>query len=232
MTVSTRPYAMEPKILTIPPDPRAMEIVRRRAPEGFQNSLIDREYALRSALGELVLQGLAPADWTSEERVLSLLEDKIAASTALTNPGRVRDAERILREGLAGSTGHYIGLRSWHALLNEHGVESEGYMPTQHRFGFGRAWEEDSGRLPKKPHYAREWLEATAESGKRWAAIVPCAWSMAEHILCGPPWIAELYRTGLGLWLWRSEPYAPQWALIVRPGEGLPWPLEEAAPPT
>lgn len=205
------------RLLHIPPDPRAPD------PENEAwwkyTATRDRGTALdafSSLVEPLVLRGLAPQEWLERENVERLSDIRGSITPILHNPRALIDAEALLREGLAGTCGRYVGLWSWNKLCSTaYAGENGTYVPSAREFGLERA---------KRVNLSRDWIDATRDTGSSWGGGGEHAWSCATQILGGPAWIADLYRTGLGLWCVRETLDAPEWVLIVRPGNGLPWP--------
>ena len=206
------------RLLHIPPDPRAPDPTENEAWWKY-TATWDRETALdafSSLVEPLVLRGLAPQEWLERENVERLSDIRGSITPILHNPRALIDAEALLREGLAGTCGRYVGLWSWDKLCSTAYAGEKGtYVPSAREFGLERA---------KCIDLARDWLNATRDTGCSWGGGGEHAHSCAMQILGGPAWIADLYRTGLGLWCARETLDAPEWVLIVRPGNGLPWP--------
>jgi hypothetical protein len=178
---------------------------------------IELQYgALAEFVELLVARGLAPRDWLETERLTALVRLGPAVLPILRNPRALIDAEAILREGLTGTGGQYVGLRSWVQLC------STGYAPETGRYVPST---NVHGRRAMRVELSRNWLEATRDTGSSYGSKGHAnAWCCADQILGGPAWITDLYRTGLGLWCLRDVFDNPEWVLIVRPGDGLPWP--------
>ena len=176
----------------------------------------------RAAVEMFVARGLAP---------LSLLEPHLrtpplvsrddvpqALLVALRNPQALITAEALLREGLAGTPGIYAGLRTWLTLCLDEGSSDRGrYLPDRRRsVGF------DYVRVELK--LASWWINSTRDTERKYHEPGPMIFSCADQIAGGPPWVRALYETGFGLWCWRNDLGAPEWVLVVRDGEGFPWP--------
>jgi hypothetical protein len=192
-------------LLRVFPDPNAAKV------------LAQCRGVVGEAIEALASRGLAPIEWTEPE--WAERHNEQALLIALRNPRALVDAEALLREGLVGTRGEYIGLRSWDQLcaLN-YGTESGGHLPSICVAGFHNM---------RSDHIAQWWLNATRDSGSSHGYPGALVWRCADQILAGPPWVSTLYRTGLGLWCWDTKWGAPQWALLARDGDGLPWPMPD-----
>lgn len=184
----------------------------------------------REVLEALAGRGLVPIDWTHDDRVESLRQDWRALALVLRNPQALIAAELLLRDELTrcaqehGSpVGRYIGVRSWDSLCaKDYAAETGGYLPSSDDPGF------QSCRIAQR---AQSWIDATRDTGDSYGTRGrPNVWRMADQLATGAPWLVSLYETGFGLWCWREAWEDCEWALIVRPGDGLPWPeYEESA---
>lgn len=205
------------RILRISPDPLAVEAIREWSSE--RPSLWDDEDIVGELIEKLAARSLAPMEWTLPEW-RSLHGSEPALIRALRNPKALLTAEKLLSDGLAGTCGHYVGVRSWkHLCSTSYSEDRGGHVPSLRSSGFDRV----RSTLP----LSRKWLDATRGSGQSYGDPGPLAWRCADQILAGPPWIDALYRTGFGLWCWEECSGAPGWALIARDGNGLPWPEVE-----
>lgn len=183
----------------------------------------------RSLLEMLAARGIVPDDWTHEERVTMLSASWSGTMLVLRNPRALVTAERLLLDALdaahaesvrryneRASRGRYIGVRSWEALCGHPYAGDRGScLPSSRPVGH---------KLADRPDLDRAWIEETRATGDSYGSPGALAWRIADQILGGPPWVTALYETGLGLWCWDADYGAPEWALIVRPGDGLPWP--------
>lgn len=219
---------MNRRILRMEDDPRAVAVLEERYARdqirGFSQSLWSD---LPDVLESLAARGVVPDDWTHDDRVEFLRQDWRALPSVLRNPGALIAAERLLVDELArcaqehGSpVGSYGGVVSWESLCaRAHAGELGHNLPSGNEFGF------ESCRNVRK---SQRWLDATRDSGTSYGNMgVANAWRMADQIASGAPWIVSLYETGLGLWCWREAWGNCEWVLIVRPGDGLPWPEYE-----
>lgn len=217
------------RMLHLPDDPRAVEALDSIDMREVGYELASgRSDPLRAALEALAARGIVPDDWTHDERVYSLQQDWRVPALVLRNPRALITAERLLldaldaahadsvrRHGEHASRGRYVGVRSWEALCGQAYAGDRGsYLPSANPAGH-----EDSGARLDLP-----WISETRATGGSYGSPGALVWCMADQILGGPPWVTALYETGLGLWCWRDDYGAPQWALIVRPGDGMPWP--------
>ena len=218
------------RLLHLPDDPRAVDVLDEwRADLLRAESLALGVDVARSLLEMLVARGIVPDDWTHDERVYSLRQDWRVSSLVLRNPRALLTAERLLLDALdaahtesvrlhgeRASRGGYVGVRSWEALCGQAYAGDRGsYLPSAGATGHQSA---DVHELDQS------WIDETRATGDSYGSPGAHAWRMADQILGGPEWVAALYETGLGLWCWSDNYGAPQWALIVRPGDGLPWP--------
>lgn len=218
------------RLLRIDPVPECVAVLDAAERDTLAGGPVE---AARLAVETLVARGLAPLSLLDErpiagpsaarEGVLNHVVGARAAQAlliALRNPTALVTAEALLREGLDGTPGIYAGLRTWHTLAyDDRSTISAPYLPSRsHPFGFDHV---DYGRL--RP--SRRWLDSTRDSEVKYHEQgYPMIWRCADHIAAGPDWVRALYETGLGLWCWRSDPDVPEWVLVVREGDGFPWP--------
>ena len=218
------------RLLHLPDDPRAVDVLDSIDAREVGHELASgRGGPLRAALEALAARGIVPDEWTHDDRVYSLQHDWRVPSLVLRNPRALLTAERLLLDALdaahtesvrlhgeRASRGGYVGVRSWEALCGQAYAGDRGsYLPSAGATGHQSA---DVHELDQS------WIDETRATGDSYGSPGAHAWRMADQILGGPEWVAALYETGLGLWCWREDYGAPQWALIVRPGDGLPWP--------
>ena len=218
------------RLLHLPDDPRAVDVLDSIDAREVGHELASgRNDLLRAALEVLAARGIVPDDWTHDERVHSLRHDWRVPSLVLRNPRALLTAERLLLDALdaahtesvrlhgeRASRGGYVGVRSWEALCGQAYAGDRGsYLPSAGATGHQSA---DVHELDQS------WIDETRATGDSYGSPGAHAWRMADQILGGPEWVAALYETGLGLWCWSDNYGAPQWVLIVRPGDGLPWP--------
>lgn len=220
-------------MLHLPDDPQAVAVINsidmlelnRELPRGNHDTL-------RIVLEALAARGIVPDEWTHDERVSSLAQDWRVPELVLRNPLALLTAERLLLDALDvtyaesvrahgeyAARGRYVGVRSWEALCAQSWAGDRGvYLPSAQLPGFARCHS-------REYEIARPWLEATRDTGTSYGSVGEHVWWMADQLASGCPWVTSLYKTGLGLWCWRDEWGAPEWALIVRPGDGTPWPV-------
>ena len=201
------------RLLYVEPDERAVEVLRLNGLGPGSTGVA----SISGALEALAARELAPVEWTEPEWIAQ--HSPYALLVAMRNPRALVTAEALLREGLAGTSGRYIGLRSWDALCSiAYAGDRGGYLPSARRAGYAKVGVVDWG--DKDP----AWRDETRYSGTSYGSIGEHVWRCADQIRGGPPWVEALYRTGLGLWCWADTYGAPEWALIARDGDGLPWP--------
>lgn len=202
-------------ILRVDPDPRVVEVIARCPVERRADG--SRWDGLPELLEALAAHGLAPIEWTEQEWSAGPVGHSVPALLiALRNPRALVTAEALLSAALEGTGGEYVGLRSWDTLCRtNYATDSGSYVPSLRHAGFESAHAED---------LARWWLEATRDTGESYGYPGAIVWRCADQILAGPSWVADLYRTGLGLWCWEADWGCPQWALLARDGDGVPWP--------
>lgn len=225
---------MSRRILHLPDDPRAVAVLDEW-PQLHRDWWGDHVIEpIRGAVESLAARGIVPDKWTHDDRVYSLFDDGQAASLlVLRNPGALIAAERLLLDELArcaqehGSpVGRYVGVRSWDTLCAQsYAAERGGYLPSARRAGVDNAGVAISSGL--HPDVSAAWLGATSGTGSSYGGGGELVWRMADQLATGAPWITALYETGFGLWCWREAWENCEWALIVRPGDGLPWPEYE-----
>jgi len=213
------------RILHLPDDPRAVAVLDEwRATRQHRFDLWSDPH---DVLESLAARGIVPDDWTHGDRARSLSQDHRVPEFVLRNPGALLAAERLLLDELArcaqehGSpVGRYVGVRSWDTLCAQsYAAERGGYLPSGDDPGF---------RPCRNRRKAQSWLDATRGTGTSYGNMGAAnVWRMADQIATGAPWLVSLCETGLGLWCWREAWENCEWALIVRPGDGLPWPEYE-----
>lgn len=222
------------RMLHLPDDPQAVAVLDQwRAAQRYNQPEYDLWKNPREVLESLAARGIAPDDWTQDERVEALQQDWRALVLVLRNPRALITAERLLLDALdaahaesvrasdtTASRGRYVGVRSWESLCaspyaSDHGV----YLPSANFSGL------DHVRDIREYELDPSWLKDTRGTGKSYGDAGEHVWRMAGQIASGREWVTELYRTGLGLWCARAEWGAPEWVLIVRPGGGIPWPV-------
>ena len=203
------------RLLYVEPDERAVEVLEVLArPRVWAQSLVER---LRDALDSLAARDLAPVEWTEPEWIAQ--HTPAALAIALRSPRALITAEALLREGLAGTSGRYVGLRSWEQLCSiAYAGELGACLPSARECGYAKALVVDWSEVDPA------WRDETRDSGTSYGSPGAHVWRCADQIRGGPPWVEALYRTGLGLWCWTDTYGAPEWALITRDGDGLPWP--------
>ena len=199
-------------ILHVVRDPRAAEVLEQFPAERQWDG---ERFVYDEAVEALVSHDLAPIEWTDREWSKRHWADALRIS--LHNPQALVTAETLLREGINGTGGEYVGLRSWEQLLS---------APYSHDRGRYLSAARASGFFSVKPsELAQWWVSRSLNSGSCYGGYPgSLAWRCADQILGGPPWVASLYQTGFGLWCWEDDWGSPKWALIARDGEGLPWP--------
>lgn len=172
---------------------------------------------LRDVIDRLHARALVPVSWTADDRIVMFERDLDACLTALRNPRAVQDAEAILIEGLSGTSGVYAGLRSWDSLLIGSSRRSTGRrVPSCNGIG---------SEGIRQNSYVPRWVNATIQSERDGDSDGPTIWVCADQIFSGLEWIRLLYQTGCGLWCWDGwASGVPQWVLVVRAGDGFPWP--------
>jgi hypothetical protein len=222
---------MSRRIFHIEPDQQALEVLDLydldRVPT-YDKELF--EPVLRDVLEALAARGLAPESWTHEDRVEFLLRSSCGAKIALKNPRALMTAEGLLSDAIEAAhaesnrrevedaaRGAYVGIRSWEQLCGKQDAGDLGrLLPSGASQGF---------KSTDHPELDRAWLESTRDTGSSWGSVGEHVWRAADQILSGEEWVTSLYETGFGLWCWKEEWGAPEWALIVHPGDGFPWPV-------
>lgn len=207
------------RLLYVEPDERAVEVLKRC--RLWQSQIAERGQSLlgrqRDALESLAARELAPVEWTEPEWINP--HSPYALLIAMRNPRALVTAEALLREGLAGTSGRYVGLQLWEQLCSiAYAGELGACLPSARRAGYAKARVIDWGEEDPA------WRDETRDSGTSYGSPGAHVWRCADQINGGPPWVEALYRTGLGLWCWADTYGAPEWALIARDGDGLPWP--------
>ncbi len=220
------------RIMRITPVPECVAVLEEALRESRPDGTLA---AARLAVETLIARGLAPLSLLDERPVAGpsaerdgvpgdLVEMRAAQAllVALRNPQALLTAEALLREGLAGTPGIYAGLRTWSTLCHDEGSSDRGrYLPDRRRsVGF------DYVRVELK--LASWWINSTRDTERKFHEPGPMIFSCADQIAGGPPWVRALYETGFGLWCWRNDLGAPEWVLVVRDGEGFPWPEFES----
>jgi len=223
--VKTAEEAQESKSLMIsekPParmffvelDPKVRAaVLSRRAPGSHFDFILAN---LEDLISFLATRDLAPLEWADNDWIQKHGRD--ALHIAMRNPKAFIDAETLQREGMEGSPGEYIGLRSWDQLCSLPHAGERGYFVPCRDNVTGLC-----DTLVRGERLDEKWRTITRKTGASYGSSNPHAWKCARQILFGPPWVAELYRTGFGLWCWNADG-DPKWVLIARDGEGLPWP--------
>lgn len=219
---------MSRRILHLLDDPRAVAALDEwRVQHQWPHAPSSSEDPLRGALESLAARGVVPDDWTHDARVEALRVDWRVPSLVLRNPGALIAAERLLLDELArcaqehGSpVGRYVGVRSWESLCaKDYAYESGKYLPSSDDPGF---------RSCDTTYKARTWVNTTRGTGDSYGTRGRAnVWCMADQLATGALWLVSLYETGFGLWCWREAWEDCEWVLIVRPGDGLPWPEYE-----
>ena len=185
------------RLLHIPPDPRAPDLTQSEAWRVYPTlqSTEERYSCLRGWVETLVARDLAPASWLDDEYLTRLFWLFSAALPILRNPRALINAEEILREGLAGTSGRYVGLYSWDTLCWTESIRKSGiYVPSAREFGLQRA---------KRVDLARDWLNATRDTGSSYGGGDEHAWYCARQIL-GVAHVAKLDQHGGNLVLFQD----------------------------
>lgn len=216
------------RILHLPNNTRAVAVLderRARARDQERGFSHDLWSDLPDMLESLAARGIVHDDWTHEERVEALRQDLRASSLVLRNPEALITAERLLLDNLArcsqehGSpVGRYIGVRSWETLCSYSNASERGRdVPHTDSPGY---------RTAAHAKMTPQWVSAVKDAhiGDGYGGPGNLLWSMADQIATGAPWLVSLYETGFGLWSWHHGARGSEWALIVRSGDGLPWP--------
>lgn len=214
------------RLLRLPDDPRAVAVLEQAcAGAGRSLTTIDD---VRDAIDALAARGLVPIEWTHDERIALITQDWRVPALVLRNPGALIAAERLLLDELArcaqehsSPVGRYVGVRSWESLCAQsYAAERGGYLPHGREPGFASC---------RGIYGAPRWINATRGIGTSYGSGTELVWCMADQLMTRAPWLVSLYETGLGLWCWREAWADCDWALIVRPGDGLPWPEYDAS---
>lgn len=204
------------RLLRIEDDPRAVKIIEHVRAHPTPEAEFEYCWMIAPTLEALAANGLVPIEWT--ETGWADPHDAGALLTALRNPRSLINAEELLRQGLQGTEGRYVGLRTWTQLCSlPYSAEKGRYVPCTNSFGYKSVFEYGVDR---------DWIEKTTGTGSSYGSKgVENVWCCADQIFRGPPWVAMLYETGLGMWCWKETFDQQEWALIVREGDlGFPWP--------
>ena len=219
---------MNRRILRLPDDPHAVAALEEcRTDLRYKQFEYDIWRDPRDVLESLAARGIVPDDWTHDERVKILQRSWLTPSLVLRNPGALIAAERLLLDELArcaqehgAPVGRYVGVHSWESLCaKDYASETGRSLPSGNLMGF------ESCNITRR---AQSWNDATRDTGDSYGTRGrPNVWCMADQLATGSPWLTSLYEAGFGLWCWREAWEDCEWALIVRPGDGLPWPEYE-----
>ena len=231
-------------LLQIESDARCVEVIRRwidSDEEHVWTALTNGSW--RGALEALVAAELAPADWpervdlwhkevgpeidlNDDRTYLPNVIDPRALPTILRNPQAVVTGETLLR-GQIRYERDYAGIRSWQALVCG---EASAWRRSSLRPSLIHVCGYETTRVFYPPNL-ESWFEGMYDETKLDQQSADIMLAMVDRMLSNAkPWALELARTGCGL-----APYPPlledlyrlSFALVVRDGDGYPWPPYE-----